>query len=168
MDATPVNDQVRLTFILRLVYRFQYIHLKGDLGLSKYAINRKIRLRKREPYTPEKALKGREDILAILQENGYYRATVTPDVLLHRSTKQTEVTYTINAGPRAVVGSIAFTGDTFFSTANLLKMIKSRPEAALKKAASNAILTESKRFTTTTASWNTSSKSSARIWMTRT
>lgn len=134
VDATTVDDKVRLTFILRLVYRFQYIHLKGNPGLSTYAINRRIRLRKLEPYTPEKVLKGREDILGILQENGYYRATVTPDVLLHRSVKQAEVTYTIESGRRAWVGSIAFMGDTFFSTANLLKLLKSPTGSHFKEA----------------------------------
>jgi outer membrane protein insertion porin family len=134
VDATPVNDNARLTFILRLVYRFQYIHLKGNLGLSTYVINRGVRLRKLEPYTPEKVLRGREDIIGILQENGYYRATVIPDVLLHRSTKQAEVTYAIDAGQRAVVGSIVFTGDAFFSTANLLKLIKSPPGSRFKEA----------------------------------
>lgn len=134
VDANIVDDKVNLTFVLRLVYRFQYIRLKGNLGISGYAISRKIRLRKLEPYTPEKVLKGREDILGILQENGYYRAVVTPDVLLHRSTKQAEVTYTVAAGPRASVGSVAFTGDTFFSTANLLKLMKSTPGTRFKAA----------------------------------
>lgn len=127
VDANMENDHVHLTFILRLVYRFEYIHLKGTTGISNYKIMKRVRLRKLEPFAPEKVLKGRMDILDVLHENGYYQAEVTPDVLLHRTSKRAEVTYTIKAGAPAIVGTVEFIGDSFFSSVSLLKVMDSKP-----------------------------------------
>ncbi|HSP07608.1 MAG TPA: POTRA domain-containing protein, partial [Acidobacteriota bacterium] len=125
VDAREDGDRVALTFILKLVYRFQYVHLTGDLGVSGSSIRRQLRLRKLEPYTPEKILKGRDDILAVLHENGYYDARVQQDVLLHRSAKRAEVTYWIQAGQAATIGSLSFSGSPFFPEDVLRKTIKS-------------------------------------------
>lgn len=127
VDAQPDGDKVALTFQIKLVYRFQYVHLKGPLGISGSNIRKRLRLRKREPYTPEKILKGRDDILAVLRENGYYRARVTQDVLLHRSAKLAEVTYNISAGPPAYIESLAFAGTPFFPETELRNLIKASP-----------------------------------------
>jgi outer membrane protein insertion porin family len=127
VDAKPVGERVSLTFILRLVYRFDFVHLNGNLGLGSGRIKKKIQLRKLEPFTPEKVLRGREDILAILHENGYYLARVMPDVLLHRASKRAEVTYTIEAGIPSSVNSLVFSGQPHFPRTVLLARMKTKP-----------------------------------------
>lgn len=127
VEAEPDGDRVSLTFVLRLVYRFQYIHLKGDLGVSAGTIRRKLRLRKLEPYSPEKVLKGREDILAVLKDYGYFNARITQDVLLHRSAKRAEVTFHIQAGPPSYVATLNFLGEKHYSDAVLRKTVHARP-----------------------------------------
>lgn len=124
VDAQQDGDRVALTFVLRLIYRFQYVHLRDTLGVSGSAIRQRLRLRKLEPYTPEKILTGRDDILAVLRENGYYGARVQQDVLLHRSAKLAEVTYQITAGQPAYYGAIAFSGSPYFSEAALRLTMK--------------------------------------------
>ncbi len=125
VDAELVENRVHLTFILRMVYRIEFVRLRGDLGISGQKIKKKLLLRKREPFTPEKVLRARSTILATLKDNGYYNAGVVQDVLLHRKSKTAEIVYTVQAGRPAYVGSIEFTGSPHFRREELLLHMKS-------------------------------------------
>lgn len=131
-EMTPGN-RVQLTFDLRLVYRFAFIRLRGQKGISAGKLKKKIQLRKLEPYTPEKVLKAREEILTELRSYGFYNASVQQDVLLKRSKKRAEVTYQINAGPPSEIGSVTFTGTPQFYPTQLLTEMKSRPGKRFKE-----------------------------------
>jgi outer membrane protein insertion porin family len=133
VDAEIVNDRVQLTFDVRLIYRFEFIHLRGHKGISSGKLKKKIQLRKLEPYTPEKVLKAREEILQELQANGFYGARVSHDVLLRRTRKRAEVTFQINAGPPAYVGNVNFSGNPVFHPQQLLTKMKSRPGKRFKE-----------------------------------
>ena len=127
VDATLMDQRVDLTFILRGVYRIERIDLDGNTGIRKGRVSRRIGLRKLEPYTPEAVLTGRDEILAILRENGYYQARVTPDVTLHRGRKRAEITYTIQAGNAARVSSVDIQGDTNFPESKVISLMDSEP-----------------------------------------
>ena len=133
VDAQMVEDKVQLTFDLRLVYRFAYARLRGQKGVSAGKLKRKLLLRKLEPYTPEKVLKGREEILLELQGNGFYNARVQQDVLLRRTKKLAEVTYQITAGPPAYVGTVRFTGNPVLHDTQLLSKMHSKPGKRFKE-----------------------------------
>ena len=142
VDAEMVEDRVQLTFILRLIYRTEFVHLRGHFGISTQKIRRKILLRKREPFTPEKVLRTRAAILSVLEENGYYNARVVQDVLLHRSRKRAEIVYTLSAGPPAYVGSVQFTGAPHFRREELLLHMKSLPGRRFRQVRLNRDLEE--------------------------
>jgi outer membrane protein insertion porin family len=127
VDAEMNKGRVDLTFILHLVYRIQDIDLQGSTGISKGKIRKAMRMRKLEPYTPERILKGREDILAVLFQNGFYNARVRQDVILHRQSKRAEVNYIVAAGTQARVASVNISGDTYFSRQQILQKMKSLP-----------------------------------------
>lgn len=133
VNAEMIGDQVQLTFELRLVYRFAFVRLDGDKGISSGKIKKRIQLRKFEPYTPEKVLKAREQILLELREYGFYDARVQQDVLLKRTQKRAEVTYQITAGPPAYVGTVTFTGYPFYHTQQILAKMKSKPGKRFKE-----------------------------------
>ena len=118
VDAQKKEDRVELTFILRLIYRFQSIKVKGEGGPSYRKIKKALTLRKFEPYLPEKVLKGREQLLEALQNDGFLQARVTPDVLLLRSEKRTEVTYFVTPGQPIYVGELVFSGTPHFAHHN--------------------------------------------------
>jgi outer membrane protein assembly factor BamA len=133
VNAEMSGDRVNLTFNLRLVYRFEFIRLRGQKGISAGKIKRKISLRKLEPYTPEKVLKARGEILQELVANGFYNARVQQDVLLLRTKKRAEVTYQITSGTPAYVGTVHFTGSPFFPSQEILKKIRSKPGKRFKE-----------------------------------
>ena len=127
VDAELINQKVQLTFILRSVYRIESIDLDGDTGIRKGKVRRRIELRKLEPYTPEGVLTGRDEILAILRENGYYNARATPDVVLHRSRKRAEIVYTVQAGNPAYIASLDISGKPFFPDEKIRSVMDSKP-----------------------------------------
>ena len=127
VDAQKKEERVELTFILRLIYRFQSIKVKGQGGPSYRKIKKALRLRKFEPYLPEKVLKGREQLLEALQNDGYLQARVTPDVLLLRPEKRTEVIYFVNPGQPIYVGELVFSGSPHFPHQTISSLMKSTP-----------------------------------------
>ncbi len=133
VDAELSGNRVDLTFILRGVYRIESLDLDGDTGVRKGRVRRRIRLRKLEPYTPEGVLSGREDILAVLRENGYYNARVTPDVVLFRTRKRAEISYEVQAGLRARVASVEIEGKPGFTESQIISLMKSKPGSKFKE-----------------------------------
>jgi outer membrane protein insertion porin family len=127
VDAQKKQDRVDLTFILRLIYRFESIEVTGSSGPPYGKIRKSLTLRKFEPYLPEKVLRGREQLLEALHKNGFLRASVTPDVLLLRQEKRAKVIFMVNPGPRAYVASLTFSGAPNFSYETLVSLIKSKP-----------------------------------------
>lgn len=133
VDAKLVGDRVELTFILRNVYRIESIGIEGETGIRQGKIRRRIGLRKLEPYTPEGILKGRDDILAILRENGYYNARVTQDVTLFRTKKRADIIYLVQAGNPAYVTSVDVQGKPFFPEENIIDLMGSEPGERFKE-----------------------------------
>lgn len=125
VDATERPDgQLDVTFLVRLVYRFRFVHFKGNLGVGSRKLRKQIQLRKLEPYTPEKVLKAREQIVKTLYDNGYFNPHVSQDVLLHRTTKRADVLYTVEAGAPAYLGSLNITGVPSSGIAQLRDVLK--------------------------------------------
>jgi|GEM_PF-3422508 len=133
VDAQMNGDRVDLTFVLRAIYRIETIHIRGETGISKGKVRKAMRLRKLQPYTPERVLNGRKDILATLFENGFYNARVQQDVLLHRKSKRSEINYLVKSGAQAKVASVDISGDSYFSKAQILLKMKSQPQHKFKE-----------------------------------
>ncbi|HSE40525.1 MAG TPA: outer membrane protein assembly factor BamA [Acidobacteriota bacterium] len=127
VDAEKQDDHVNLTFVLRLIYRFESIDVDGPGGPPYGKIRKALTLRKFEPYLPEKVLRGREQILEALRNNGFMEARVTPDVLLLRPEKRAKVDYIVTPGPAAYVASIVFSGSRHFPQETLLSLMKTKP-----------------------------------------
>jgi outer membrane protein insertion porin family len=127
VHAEKQQDRAVLTFVLKLIYRFESIDVDGKGGPPYGKIRKGLKLRKYEPYLPEKVLRGREELLESLKENGYPQAHITPDVVLFRETKRAKVTYIIDPGPATYVGKLTFTGDPHFTYEELSSRMKSTP-----------------------------------------
>lgn len=127
VDAQKQQDRAQLTFILKLIYRFKSIKVTGSSGPPYGKIRKSLNLRKFESYLPEKVLKGREELLKQLNENGFSQARVIPDVLLFRATKRAELTYAVYPGPPSYVETLLFSGDRHFPDSELISKMKSTP-----------------------------------------
>jgi len=72
-----------------------------------------------ELYTAAKMDRGLTNIRRVLEENGFYRSTVTHSEQQHPDTQQVEVTFHIHSGDPAHVGNITLTGTSAYSTSQI-------------------------------------------------
>jgi outer membrane protein insertion porin family len=132
VHAEKKQDRAQLTFVLKLIYRFEFIKVTGKHGPPYGKIRKGLKLRKFEPYLPEKVLRGREELLESLKENGYPQAHIVPDVVLFRDSKRAKVTYIVDPGPPSFVGKLTFSGSPYFTDQELMSRMKSTPARRFK------------------------------------
>ncbi len=132
VDAELAGERVNLTFILKSIYRIESIDIRGQTGIRPGKISKKLGLKKFEPYTPERILQGRDQILEILHQHGYFNAHVKQDVLLHRTRKRAALVYIVQSGNAARVQSVDIKGESFYSEEQILSKMKSRPGSTFK------------------------------------
>jgi outer membrane protein assembly complex protein YaeT len=62
----------------------------------------------------------------LLEDDGFYRATITPQIAPHPDTQQADILFNIEASPRASVGEIKVTGDPGFTPEQISDLTKLR------------------------------------------
>jgi outer membrane protein insertion porin family len=67
----------------------------------------------------------------VLEDNGFYRTTITPELTPHPNTQQVDILFRIEAGPRALVGEIKVTGDSGFTPDQIRDIAKLHPGDAV-------------------------------------
>jgi outer membrane protein insertion porin family len=72
-----------------------------------------------ELFTSDKMDRALENIHRLMEENGYYRASVSHSEQPHPETGQVEVTFQIRLGPAARVGKVTLQGKSAFSVGQL-------------------------------------------------
>lgn len=70
-------------------------------------------------FTADKLSAGIDNIQHLMQENGYYRSSISHAENQNPETQQTEVIFTIRAGEQARVGEVSFRGPGLFSQGQL-------------------------------------------------
>ena len=105
-EKTPDN-QVVLTFTTVNNYFIGSIAAEGDPGRpSANQIVSVTKLQLGEVYSPEKLQRANKNILQVMADNGYYRASVTHDEHPHPETSQLDITFRITPGLSASVGEV--------------------------------------------------------------
>jgi len=61
-----------------------------------------------------------------LEDDGFYRVTVTPRVTAHPDTQQADILFSIEAGARATVGEVKVTGDSGFAPEEISELTRLR------------------------------------------
>jgi outer membrane protein insertion porin family len=107
------DDQVVLTIASVSNYFVGSINVEGDPGRpSANQIVSSTKFQLGEIYTPERLERAKKNILQLMSDNGYYRASVSADEHPHPETDQMDILFLINPGAPASVGVIAVKGDT--------------------------------------------------------
>src|ERR1700747_3066384 len=114
-EKTPDN-QVVLTFTTVNNYFIGSIAAEGDPGRpSANQIVSATKLQLGEVYSPEKLQRANKNILQVMADNGYYRASVTHDEHPHPETSQIDITFRISPGLSASVGEVNLRGNPGYS-----------------------------------------------------
>jgi outer membrane protein insertion porin family len=123
-EKTP-DHQVILTFSTVSNYFIGSVNAQGDPGRpSANQIVSATKFQLGEVYTPEKLERAQKNILQLMSDNGFYRASVTHAERTHPETNQIDIAFRLTPGPPAQVGEIWVKGDTGYSKGQIEDMAK--------------------------------------------
>ena len=114
-DKTPDN-QIALTFTTVNNFFIGSVSAEGEPGRpSANQIVSATKLQLGEVYSPEKLERANKNILQVMADNGYYRASLTHEEHPHPETSQLDILFRVSAGPPASVGEVNLSGKPGYS-----------------------------------------------------
>lgn len=125
MADKSLDGQVILTFIAVRNYFVGSVTVEGNPGRpSANQIVSASKLQLGEIYSPEKLERARKNILQLMADNGFYRASITYTEHPHPETSQMDLVFRVNPGPAAKIGKITVEGNAGYSTSQIADMAK--------------------------------------------
>jgi outer membrane protein insertion porin family len=119
------DDQVVLTFAMMSNYFIGSVSVEGEQGRpSANQIISTTKFQLGEVYSPEKLERARKNILQLMADNGFYRATLTFEEHPHPETNQMDVIFRVNPGTPAQVGEVNVTGNSGYSRGQIQDIAK--------------------------------------------
>jgi outer membrane protein insertion porin family len=116
VQAEKADDQVILTFATVNNYFIGSVNVEGDPGRpSANQIISATKFQLGEVYTQEKLDRAQKNILQLMSDNGFYRASLTHDQRLHPETDQVDVVFRVKPGAPAQIGKVSVKGDAGYS-----------------------------------------------------
>jgi outer membrane protein insertion porin family len=133
VDAQPLPNGIILTFQLTPNYFFGDFKLTGDMVLDT-SLSNLVKLPLGEVYSQKPIDDIQDKIKRKLEESGYHEALVRPVVQRLEEQKLVEVSYAIQAGPQATLGSYRIMGETALRPETLKKKIKLQTGRPFRRA----------------------------------
>lgn len=128
VDAAPSDAGIVLTFSLYLHYRIGEITIEGVGRGDRTRSQRELTVRPGEILSLNDVDDSAAAVQEVLQQNGYLEATVDPETNFNRARSIADVTFHVETGPRAKVGSVVLEGQLApFTEAQLIERMRRRP-----------------------------------------
>lgn len=114
--------------VFRAVVQVEEVRVTGNLGLDRETLRRAVPQRESEPLSEESILRGVYAIKELYENAGYFQGQARVSVQTDEARRRAVVTYDVDSGPRATVGTIAFDKPVDpFEPAALVKQLRVRP-----------------------------------------
>ncbi len=110
------DGQVSLAFITSPNYFVGGVNVEGtpSVPAANHVVNA-TKFQLGELFTHEKLDRALKNIKPLMEENGYYRSTVSEEEQKHPETQQVDILFRITPGPRAHIGRVNLTGNPGYS-----------------------------------------------------
>jgi outer membrane protein insertion porin family len=127
-EVTVSGTDVILTFTTSLNFFVGAIDVEGAPGHPSYnQIVNASKLQFGELHTPGKLNRSLQNIRQLMQENGYYRASVTAESTSNAATQQVSILFHITAREPAHVGEVKVSGHPSFSQGQVQDLARLHP-----------------------------------------
>lgn len=104
------------------------VNVEGDPGRpSANQIVSATKFQLGEVYTPEKLERAQKNILQLMSDNGYYRASLTHDEHAHPETNQMDILFRLTPGAPAQVGVVTVNGNAGYSKGQIEDIARMHP-----------------------------------------
>jgi outer membrane protein insertion porin family len=122
----PRPDGLAVIFGLWARVQVGEVRLEGDLGLRRAQLMGALPQRPRQPLSESKVIRGVWALQDLYTRFGYRQRLVQVAVATNTFRRQAVVAYQVEAGPRARVGEVTFSGETVpFSAGELRRALRS-------------------------------------------
>jgi len=119
---------VRLDFLTSPNYFVGVVNVEGAPGHpSASQIANACKLQLGELFTQEKLDRGLENMRRLMEENGYYRASIHEDLTKHSEIQQLGIVFVVTPGAQAHVGKLNVTGHPGYATAEIENVARMHP-----------------------------------------
>jgi len=126
-DRSPQNE---VTLVFRAVQNY-FVGVVNVEGAPRELTNTQLvnatKLQLGELYSPEKLQTGIDRMGQLLQENGYYQATITEGEQRDAATQQVNLSFRVEPGAQARIGRITLTGHAGYTLLELLNAAHFHP-----------------------------------------
>ena len=124
----PEAGGVVVVIVFRAVVQVEDVKIAGQLGLPLEELRRAIPQRNGEPLSEEQVVRGVYALKEAYERGGYFHSNARVAVATDERRRQAVVTYTVDSGPRATVGTIAFSQAVDpFAAAALVRQLRMKP-----------------------------------------
>jgi outer membrane protein assembly complex protein YaeT len=129
VEATRTADgQVALSFVTTANYFVGQITVEGTPARpTENQVANASKFQLGELFTREKLERALSSIKRLMEENGYYRSTISDEEQEHPETEQVDIRFRIHAGPQAHVGHLTVTGTPGYSEGQIQDIAKMHP-----------------------------------------
>jgi outer membrane protein insertion porin family len=93
-------------------------------GPTNHQLVNASKLQLGELLTEDRLKQGIASMHRVLEEDGFYQTTITPQLTPHMDTQQVDILFRVESGPRARVGEIQVTGDPGFTAEQISDIAK--------------------------------------------
>jgi outer membrane protein assembly complex protein YaeT len=122
------DNQVAITFVTVRNFFIGTISVTGEPGRpSANQIISTTKLQLGEIYSDDKLARAQSNVLELLAENGYYRASVTAEEHPRSDTSQMDVTFHLTPGPPAHIGQVLINDEAGISQGQAEDIAKMHP-----------------------------------------
>ena len=148
-ECDPSGDgTVSVSFVSRPNFFVGGVSVEGGPGKpTDSQIVNASKLQLGELYTPEKMDTALTNLRRLLEENGFYRSTITHSEQQDSAIQQVEVTFHIHSGDPARVGNITVLGKSLYSPSQVEDIARLHPgDVVSAQKASDAIRRMQKKY----------------------
>jgi outer membrane protein insertion porin family len=133
--------------VLAPAYQVRKIELVGNLGLDSDEIHNVLPQKESQPLFEEQLVNGVFEVQELYRANGYFKASVQLQPRLDEAARLADVTYRLDSGPRAKVGTVSFAGNTGpFTPEALIERLRIKPGEPYRQATSETDIFRLRRF----------------------
>ncbi len=126
LRVEPAPNGLKLTFVLEPAFYMGLIHFPGGLKLFRYTRLLQVAdLPNDQPYQPSQIKKAADALATFLNRNGFFEASVRPEVDYDQAHQLANVTFHMVLNQRAKVGQINFLGPRPEESAKLARALHS-------------------------------------------
>lgn len=127
----PTNDGVKVIVVVQAKSKITEVHLIGVTRLKESRVRKEISAKPGDVLDEAVLEQDRQKVLKLYDDKGFSEIDVKYDTQPNENAGTAIVTFTVNEGGKLVVRSVKYEGNAAIKTADLNKVVKTKPKSLM-------------------------------------